>query len=116
MNHKDNPQIGNLNFDEWMHLAKNNPEKFELERKKLVESELEKFPPERQLKLRQLQFRCDGLRRKYKHNGLVSAQKMYGQMQESFVELRQALLHFHRVYDDAEKRSLAKPKLVIVND
>jgi len=116
MSQKLNPQIGNLNFDQWKHLAENDPKNFELERTKLIESELKKFPPEQQLRLRQLQFRCDGVRRKYKHNGLVSAQKMYDQMQASFSELHQALLDLHRVCDDLEKRSSAKPGLVVVDN
>jgi|AntRauTorckE6833_2_1112554.scaffolds.fasta_scaffold11687_4 predicted RNase H-like nuclease (RuvC/YqgF family) len=116
MSYERNPQIGNLTFDEWMQLAKNNPEEFELKRQKMIESEIEKSPSERQLRLRQLQFRCDGLRRKYKHNAQVSAEKMYRQMQESFNELRQALIELHRVHDELEKKSLAKPTLTIVKN
>lgn len=110
MSEQLNPQIGDYSFNEWIWLANNNPEKFELERKKAIESTIEGLPDERQHSLRQLQFRIDGQRRKYKHNGLISAQKMYDEMWASFIDLNEALKGVCR------KPDAPKPKLSIVKD
>jgi len=97
MTNLPNPQIGDHRFDEWIRLEKEEPEKFEQERKKTIEAVIQESPEEKQLRLRQLQFRIDGLRRKYKHNGLVSTQKIYEEMMSSFADLEKALTGFRKI-------------------
>lgn len=108
MNVKKNPQTGKFTFDEWMHLAQNNPEQFELERKKVIDSVIEQCPEAQQLKLKQIQFRIDGIRRKYKKNGLVCAQVLCAEMEYAFHEFNDTLQQL------VKKPDPPKPTLVVV--
>lgn len=55
-----------INFDEWSNLAANDPDRFELKRKDLLNDFLSQFPESRQQRLRGLQFRIDMERRRAK--------------------------------------------------
>lgn len=88
---KPNPKIGKYTFDKWMALAKDDPEQFEAERKRMVDGVISLAPEERSLRLQRLQFQVDMVRKKYRHNNLVSTQKIYFLMWESFKKLTQAL-------------------------
>lgn len=102
----ENPKIGGYSFEELQKLAESDPEKFEQERTRIINSFLETVPEEKRLKLRQLQFRVDGVRRKYIKNGLACTQKMYDEMLISFYELNDVL--------QSLKVEKPKPKLKLV--
>lgn len=51
-----------IDFDQWMELAKRNPEKFEIQRRELLELQIQKAPPARQHRLRCLQWKIDQIR------------------------------------------------------
>lgn len=86
----NNPMIGFFTFDEWKDLAKNNPKIFESERRLLIESAINRTEGPRRLRLQQLQFRIDGIRRKYKNNPQYCAQKISDEMYKSLVSLNEA--------------------------
>ena len=52
-----------LNFDEWMSLAKNDPDEFEAKRRRRIESFFNNVPPEKQHRLKCLQWQIDQTRR-----------------------------------------------------
>lgn len=112
MNNKFNPVTGKYTFDEWASLSQNDPKKFELERKKMIDSFIEEAPEENRLELQQLQFKIEGVRRKYKKNALVSTQKVFTEMWSCFSDLNQLLQ-----YAGSNNVPLKfKPKLSIVDD
>ena len=84
---KLNPQIGEYSFDEWKELAKSNPQLFECEYSKAIDSYIESRPDDSQHKLRQLQFRVDGIRRKFKRNPYICAQELNQLMMNSLHDL-----------------------------
>lgn len=63
---------------------------FERQKKQMIEDYISSLPEERQLKVRQEQWKIDNVMRKCK-NPLVRAQKMYNLMMESFNELNDEL-------------------------
>jgi len=71
-----------FDFDEWLNLAKSDPEAFELRRQQAVEELIIAAPSDRQHRLRGMQWRVDMERRKYK-DPLVSCQKVFGMMWQS---------------------------------
>lgn len=83
---KRNPQIGERTFEDWVKLNKENPELFEKERLKTINSEIAKFPAKNQLKANQLQFVIDGVRRKYKNLPLVCTKELFSRSLEKQVE------------------------------
>lgn len=52
-----------LNFEEWAELAENNPEEFEVKRLKHIETFFNGVPPERQQRLKGLQWQIDQTRK-----------------------------------------------------
>lgn len=48
-----------INFDEWLELAKRDPEGFEIRRQAVIETYISGLPPSKQRRLRGLQFRID---------------------------------------------------------
>ena len=52
-----------LDFDEWMNLAKNNPDEFEIKRRKHIESFFNNVPEDKQHRLKRLQWRIDQTRK-----------------------------------------------------
>jgi hypothetical protein len=50
-------------FDHWAQLANANPDAFEARRSRLIEDFISSVPPERQPRLRRLQWRIDQIRR-----------------------------------------------------
>ncbi|MEE9422821.1 MAG: DUF3135 domain-containing protein [Gammaproteobacteria bacterium] len=51
-----------IDFDEWVSLARSDPEKFEVRRREIIESAIANNPPERQQRLRCLQWKIDQIR------------------------------------------------------
>lgn len=84
---KPNPQIGHLSFDQWTVLAQDDPEKFESERNKAIESLISSFPEERRLPVKQMQFRVERIRRKFKDDPFGCAQELFLEMRLSVSKL-----------------------------
>ena len=78
-----------FNFDYWADLAKDDPIRFEEERKRVTTEVIESAPEHLQHRLRGLQWRVDVIRSTHKSLGatLVISQMMW----ESFFNLRDAL-------------------------
>ena len=70
------------NFDKWKDLAINDPDAFEQQRQIEIEKMISNSAPERQQRLRGLQWRVDMLRRKHS-NPVMSCQKVFGMMWDS---------------------------------
>jgi hypothetical protein len=51
-----------IDFDEWASLAQSDPEKFETRRREIIEAAISRNPPERQHRLRCLQWKIDQIR------------------------------------------------------
>jgi len=71
-----------FDFDEWLHLAKSDPEAFEARRKQTIEARINLAPSDQQHRLRGLQWRVDMERKKYK-DSLVSCQRVFSMMWNS---------------------------------
>lgn len=74
-------------------LARDNPQAFEALRSELIENVISSAPERLQLRLRQLQFRIDGIRRR-SGSPLGALLKIQALMWESFLRLDEALQHF----------------------
>jgi len=70
------------NFDMWKDLASNDPDAFEKRRKLEIEKMISNAAPDRQDRLRGLQWRVDMTRRKHS-NPTVACQKVFNMMWES---------------------------------
>lgn len=75
-------------FDEWMELAKNNPEEFEAERIRKIEAFLSKVPEEKLQRLRGLQWQIDQTR-KLAHTPMASCIAISNMMWESVHRLKE---------------------------
>ncbi len=62
--HAQTPTIGELHFDAWTALADSDPQAFEAKRAEIIQEFINSVPPERQQRLRQLQWRIDNVRRR----------------------------------------------------
>ena len=71
--------VSDFNFDEWLQLAKSDPEAFEKRRQQAIDALIATASGEQQHRLRGLQWRIDMERRKYK-NPLVRCQKVFSMM------------------------------------
>jgi len=71
-----------LNFDDWKALAKSDPDAFEVRRKQVIEQFISSVPPERQQRLRRLQWRIDMERRRCS-NPVKSCLRLYTMMWDS---------------------------------
>lgn len=60
---KANESRSRLDFDEWMNLAKSDPDEFEVQRRKQIESFFENIPAEKQQRLKGLQWKIDQTRK-----------------------------------------------------
>jgi len=74
-------------------LASEDPEALEALRRELIERYIAGAPEEVQLRLRQLQFRIDGIR-KTSASPLAASQRIHALMWESFVQLKEELHRF----------------------
>jgi len=79
--------------EELAQLAREDPQAFEALRSELIESTIRRAPERIQLRLRQLQFRIDGIRR-LARTPLGALLKMQALMWESFLRMDEALQHF----------------------
>lgn len=84
-----------LEADDWLRLAREDPEAFEREREAAIEALIASTPPGVQNRLRSLQCRIDLERRRAK-TPLGAAIRLHGLMWERFENLRAAL---HAVSD-----------------
>jgi len=83
-------------------LARDDPQAFEALRAELIENAILRAPERLQLRLRQLQFRVDGIRR-LARTPLGALLKMQAMMWESFLRMDEALQQF-----DALSRAVAR--------
>ncbi|KXB32633.1 hypothetical protein AT959_00035 [Dechloromonas denitrificans] len=74
-------------------LASEDPEALEALRRELIERQIASAPEAVQLRLRQLQFRIDGIR-KTSSSPLAASQRIHALMWESFVQLKEELHRF----------------------
>ena len=85
-------------------LARDNPQAFEALRSRLIAETIERAPERLQLRLRQLQFRIDGIRRRAR-TPLGALIEMQSMMWDSFLRLDDALHQFSaRPRADAQRR------------
>lgn len=73
-------------FDELLLLHQRDPDAFEAYRKGIIEDFISMVPEERQQKLRQLQWKIDGVRRKH-HNPMGATIALHRMMLESINDL-----------------------------
>ncbi|KAF0191873.1 MAG: hypothetical protein FD165_1596 [Gammaproteobacteria bacterium] len=78
------PEAPTFDFDEWQRLAQTDPAAFEDWRASVIRQFIEQAPPDRRRRLEGLQWRIDMERRKYR-DPLVSSQRLYGLMLDSYV-------------------------------
>ncbi len=83
----------NVNFDYWKKLYEEDPDKFEQERKAIIDETISAAPKNRQHRLKQLQWRIDMERKRCK-TPLKSLIKIDDMMMESFFKLNDALKPF----------------------
>ena len=73
-----------FNFDEWLALAKSDPEAFEQRRKAVIETYLSGLPPSKQRRMRGLQFRID-MERRRAHTAMGACIKLSSMMWDALV-------------------------------
>ena len=73
-----------FNFDEWLELAKSDPEGFEQRRQAVIEIYLSGLPPSKQRRLRGLQFRID-MERRRAHTAMGACIKLSSMMWDALV-------------------------------
>lgn len=71
-----------FDFDEWLALAKFDPEAFEARRKQVLDEAIQNSSSQQQQRLRGMQWRVDIERNKYK-DSLVRCQKVFSMMWNS---------------------------------
>jgi hypothetical protein len=82
MNSNQSDDRISLNFEEWAELAENNPEEFEARRLRKIEVFFNGVPPERQQRLKGLQWQVDQAR-KLAHSPLASCIAISSMMLDS---------------------------------
>jgi len=82
--------MDSFDFNEWAELYKNDPEAFEIKRLEWIETAIDHANPERQLRLRGLQFEIDSKRRTA-HSVLQAYFAMSQRMWQSVSILRDVL-------------------------
>lgn len=80
-------QAKEWDFDVWMNLARNDPEKFEVLRIQAIEKLIEAASEERKIHLRRLQWRVDRVRER-SGTPMAATLAISKMMWESFYELR----------------------------
>jgi hypothetical protein len=83
----DMAQVEEWDFDVWMELAQNDPEKFEALRAQAIERVIEGVGGERKLHLRRLQWRIDQVRVRSK-TPMAATMAISRMMWDSFYDLR----------------------------
>ena len=78
-------------LDELKYLAENDPDQFEKYRDELINSFINSVPEEHQLKLKQIQWKLDGIHKTKK--GLAATIEISKMMWESFYKLKTKLEH-----------------------
>ena len=78
----------NLDFDEWMNLARDNPDEFEAKRQEQIDLFFEKVPENRHSRLKGLQWQIDQTR-KLSRSPMASCIKISTMMWESVDRLRE---------------------------
>ena len=73
------PIVSDFNFDEWLQLARSDPEAFEKRRQQAIDELIATVSSEKQQRLRGLQWRIEMERRKYK-DSMVRCQKVFSMM------------------------------------
>lgn len=80
------PEASGFDFDEWRLLFETSPDAFEERRREAIESAIHLAPPDRQRRLRGLQWQIDVIRSRYKHPVAASSKlfqmmwdKVYGE-------------------------------------
>ena len=102
-------QVKQWDFDAWMNLARNDPEKFEALRTQAIDELIEAASEERKIHLRRLQWRVDRVRER-SGTPMAATLAISKMMWESFYELRdhyQSLLG-HRAGSASPKVRSAK--------
>jgi hypothetical protein len=84
-------------------LARDDPQAFEALRAELIENAIQRAPERLQLRLRQLQFRIDGIRR-LARTPLGALLKMQALMWDSFLRMNEALQQFDALSRAATRR------------
>ena len=90
-----------LIFDDWSALAKSDPDAFEQRRKQVIEQFISSVPPERQQRLRHLQWRVD-MERHRCANPMKSCVRLYTMMWDSVYGRNGLLEVLQRGLSDAE--------------
>ena len=73
-----------FDFDEWLELAKRDPEGFELRRQAVIENYLNALPLSKQRRMRGLQFRID-MERRRAHTAMGACIKLSSMMWDALV-------------------------------
>lgn len=102
----DMAQVKQWDFDVWMNLARNHPERFEALRMEAIDELIESAPDERKLHLRRLQWRIDRVRERAATPmaATIAISKM---MWDSFYDLRD---HYQEMFgDEPTRRRMTSP-------
>ncbi len=81
--------VCHIDFDQWSHLAKNDPDSFEQLRQRLVDACITRAPEAQQVRLRRLQWRIDRVREQAS-NPMAACVKISGMMWDTFSQLKVA--------------------------
>lgn len=84
---KELAQAKEWDFDVWMKLARNDPERFEALRRQVIDELIESAPEDRKLHLRRLQWRVDRIRER-SVTPMAATLAISKMMWESFYDLR----------------------------
>jgi hypothetical protein len=95
--------------DSLSRLARDDPQEFEVLRSALIEDCISRAPERIQPRLRQLQFRVDGIRR-MSRTPLAATLKIQALMWDSFLEMNEKLQVFARQSRACSPRPSAKPE------
>ena len=95
-----------LDFDEWMRLAKNNPDEFEAKRLKQIEIFFNNVPKEKQQRLKGLQWQIDQTR-KLSRNPLASCIAISNMMWDSMNRLNE---HHYELINLATRQTPRRSK------
>ena len=101
-------QVKEWDFDVWMNLARNDPEKFEALRRQAIDRLIEAAPEDRKLHLRRLQWRVDRVRER-SGTPMAATLAISRMMWESFHDLRD---HYQDLFGDETggRRTISAPK------
>ena len=92
-----------FNFDEWVELAKNNPERFEDKRQHLIEEFISSCPEKHKKGLGQLQWQIDGIRLRAP-SPMVAAGQMHRLMQQRLSRQKELFEELKKMLPKEEKK------------